>query len=89
MIGEDPRRIEAIIAKLGSLTAQVPGGLNQQAIAAIVNALVDIKAKALGVPVRDLLGGSLRERVPLYWSHCASYRARYPRGTRHRAAQDL
>jgi L-alanine-DL-glutamate epimerase-like enolase superfamily enzyme len=79
VIGEDPRRIEAIIAKLGSLTAQVPGGLNQQAIAAIVNALVDIKAKALGVPVRDLLGGSLRERVPLYWSHCASYRARYPK----------
>lgn len=79
VVGEDPRRIEAIVARLGSLTSQVPGGLNQQAIAAIVNALVDIKAKALGVPVRDLLGGAVRERVPLYWSHCASYRARYPK----------
>jgi L-alanine-DL-glutamate epimerase-like enolase superfamily enzyme len=79
VIGEDPRRIEAIVAKLESQTSQSPGGLNQQAISAIVNALVDVKAKALGIPARDLLGGSLRDRIPLYWSHCASYRARYPK----------
>jgi len=77
IVGDDPRQVETIIAKLESLTAQAPVGLNQQAIAALVNALVDIKAKVLGVPVRELLGGSLRTRIPLYWSHCAGYRARY------------
>jgi len=79
LIGEDPRRLEAIAAKLGNWTIQALGGVNQQAIAAIVNALIDIKAKLLGVPVCDLLGGALRRRIPLYWSHCGSYRARYPK----------
>ena len=31
------------------------GGLNAQAIAIIENACLDIKAKALGVPVRTLM----------------------------------
>ena len=45
----------------------------QQAIGAIENAL-DIKAKALGVPVYELFGGPVRERIRLYWSHCGTYR---------------
>ncbi|MCZ6628044.1 MAG: mandelate racemase/muconate lactonizing enzyme family protein, partial [SAR324 cluster bacterium] len=49
-------------------------GINAQAIAAIENALVDIRAKALGLPVHALLGGKMRERLRLYWSHCGSYR---------------
>jgi L-alanine-DL-glutamate epimerase-like enolase superfamily enzyme len=36
------------------------------AIAAIENALVDIKAKALGVPVYEMLGGPVRDRLQLY-----------------------
>ena len=44
-------------------------------IAAIEIALYDIKGKWLGVPVYDLFGGLYRERIPLYWSHFASYRA--------------
>ncbi|MCS0505009.1 mandelate racemase/muconate lactonizing enzyme family protein [Ancylobacter mangrovi] len=79
IVGRDPLAIEAIAARLGSLISQAPVGLNQQAVAAIVNALLDVKGKALGVPVRELLGGTLRERVPLYWSHCVGYRARYPK----------
>jgi L-alanine-DL-glutamate epimerase-like enolase superfamily enzyme len=47
-------------------------------VAAIENALLDIKGKALGVPVYDLFGGAVRTRIPVYWSHCGSYRARYP-----------
>ena len=47
------------------------------AIAAIENALVDIKAKALGVPVYEMLGGPVRDRLQLYWSHCGTYRARH------------
>jgi L-alanine-DL-glutamate epimerase-like enolase superfamily enzyme len=44
-------------------------------LAAIEIALYDIKGKWLGVPVYDLLGGLYRDRLPLYWSHFASYRA--------------
>jgi L-alanine-DL-glutamate epimerase-like enolase superfamily enzyme len=47
------------------------------AIAAIENALMDIKAKALGVPVYEMLGGPVRDRLHLYWSHCGTYRARH------------
>ena len=43
-------------------------------LAAIEIALYDIKGKWLGVPVYELLGGLYRDRLPLYWSHFASYR---------------
>ena len=49
----------------------------QQAIAAIENALVDLKARALDVPVYELLGGAVRDRLQLYWSHCGSMRSRH------------
>jgi galactonate dehydratase len=74
LLGMDPRPVEKITAFLHGLTRQTPYGINQQAIAAIENALVDIKAKALGIPVYALFGGPVRERLPLYWSHCGSYR---------------
>ena len=54
------------------------GGVVAQAIGAIENALLDAKAKALGVPVYALLGGKLRDRIPLYWSHCATWRINHP-----------
>ena len=74
LIGMDPRPVEKITAFLHGLTRQTPYGINQQAIAAIENALVDIKAKALGIPVYELLGGPVRDRLQLYWSHCGTYR---------------
>ncbi len=36
-----------------------------------------IKAKALSVPVYELFGGPMRDRVGLYWSHCGTTRARH------------
>ena len=48
----------------------------QKAIAAVENALLDIKGKSLGVPVSDLAGGRLRDRLPVYWSHCGTTRVR-------------
>lgn len=78
VIGKDPRQIELINAHLRTITIQSRGGINRQAVAAIENALLDIKGKALGVPVYDLFGGAVRTRIPVYWSHCGSYRARYP-----------
>src|SRR5260370_17754424 len=77
LIGQDPRPVERISALLYAATRQAAGGINQMAIAAIENALVDIKAKALGVPVYELLGGPVRDRLQLYWSHCGTYRARH------------
>jgi L-alanine-DL-glutamate epimerase-like enolase superfamily enzyme len=74
ILGDDPRAHERISAKLYAITRQAPGGIAQQAIAAIENALLDLKGKALGVPVYELLGGPLRDRLRLYWSHCGSYR---------------
>jgi hypothetical protein len=54
LIGKDPRPVERVIANLHALTRQAPGGLIQQAIAAIENALVDVKAKALGFSVSEI-----------------------------------
>lgn len=74
--GADPMRVEALTWDLAARLLPARGGVNRQAIAAIENALLDIKGKALGVPVAALLGGVVRDRVPLYWSHCGTYRTR-------------
>ena len=76
VIGKDPRRFEAVTAQLHVATRQSRGGINQQAIAAIENALLDIAGKAHGVPVCVLFGGPIRERIPVYWSHFGTYRVR-------------
>jgi L-alanine-DL-glutamate epimerase-like enolase superfamily enzyme len=49
----------------------------QQALGAIENALLDLKAKALGVPGYELLGEPVRDRIRLYWSHCGTYRLQW------------
>jgi L-alanine-DL-glutamate epimerase-like enolase superfamily enzyme len=68
-IGEDPLRIEKIIAKLHAGTGDScgPGGIYTLALSAIDTALWDIKGKALGQPLWKLLGGH-RDRVPTYAS---------------------
>ena len=76
LIGTDPRPIQAIDSTLYVKQVQAPNGVNQRAIAAIENALLDIKGKALGVPVYELFGGPVRRRIPVYWSHCGTYRVR-------------
>ena len=74
LIGQDPRPWEAHVALMYALRRQAAGGVVQQAIGAIENALLDVNARALGVPVYALLGGPVRTRLRLYWSHCATYR---------------
>jgi L-alanine-DL-glutamate epimerase-like enolase superfamily enzyme len=76
VVGRDPRAVEAVYWDLYRATRQSPGGVVAKAIAGIENALLDVKAKALGVPVYELFGGPLRENVPAYWSHCGTTRAR-------------
>ena len=74
LVGWDPRPVEKITAYLHGVTRQSVGGIAHQAIAAIENALVDLKAKALGIPVYEMLGGPVRDRLQLYWSHCGTWR---------------
>jgi L-alanine-DL-glutamate epimerase-like enolase superfamily enzyme len=74
LVGKDPRPWEAPVALLYALRRQASGGMVQQAIGAIENALLDLNARALGIPVYALLGGPVRDRIRLYWSHCATYR---------------
>lgn len=78
LVGQDPREVGRITATLRTQTLGSAGGLQALAIGAFENALLDIKAKALGVPVYELFGGALRKRLPMYWSHCAMYRAKAP-----------
>src|ERR1700758_2959941 len=68
-IGEDPLRIEKIVAKLRNGTGDAcgPGGIFTLALSAIDVALWDIKGKALDQPLWKLLGGA-RDRVPTYAS---------------------
>jgi galactonate dehydratase len=77
VMGADPRPVTKLISQLQARTRQVRGGIAHQAIAAIENALLDIKAKDLGVPVFELFGGPVRTRLQLYWSHCGSYRLKF------------
>ena len=76
LAGSDPNEVERIYWLLYSRTRQSAGGVVQKAIAAVENALLDIKGKSLGVPVSDLAGGRLRDRLPVYWSHCGTTRVR-------------
>lgn len=76
LVGQDPRRSERVTAMLHVNTRQSQGGLIAQAIAAVENALLDIRGKDLGVPVAALFGGPVRDRIPVYWSHMGTYRVR-------------
>lgn len=66
MIGEDPFRIEHIWQNLYRGMFYPPGREKLHAQGALEMALWDIKGKALGVPVYDLLGGNTREYVECY-----------------------
>jgi L-alanine-DL-glutamate epimerase-like enolase superfamily enzyme len=77
LVGEDPRAIERLYWDMLRMARQNLGGISHKAIAGIELALWDIKGKALGVPVYELFGGPLRDRMRLYWSHCGTTRARH------------
>jgi len=66
VIGKDPFLIEdhwTVMYRAGFYRG---GGVHMSALAGIDQALWDIKGKALGVPVHQLLGGPLRERIRVY-----------------------
>jgi galactonate dehydratase len=78
VIGERVFDHERIYAELYCLTRPAAGGVVGEGLGAIENALLGAKAKALEVPCHVLLGGKLRDRVRVYWSHCATWRINHP-----------
>src|SRR6185437_9386066 len=78
VVGQSPFDHERIYAELYASTRPAAGGVVAEGLGAIENALLDAKAKALGVPCHVLLGGKMRDRVRVYWSHCGTWRISRP-----------
>ena len=68
LIGEDPRNIERLWAMMYQGLRFPPGSIGLAAVSGIEHTLWDISAKALGLPVYQLLGGRVRDRVRVYQS---------------------
>ncbi|MAF53388.1 MAG: galactonate dehydratase [SAR202 cluster bacterium] len=67
IIGKDPHRIEEHWQHMYHLYHNIRGGpIQMAAISGIEIALWDIKGQALGVPVYELLGGAMRDKVWAY-----------------------
>ena len=64
LVGHDPARIEEMRFKISNPTASLYNN-RTQILAALEFACLDILGQAWGVPVCDILGGRLRDRVPL------------------------
>lgn len=67
IIGLDPSRIDYIWSKLyRDLNWLGPTGVMMCAMSGIDMALLDLKAKSLGIPCYELLGGAFRKEILLY-----------------------
>ncbi|HOK48519.1 MAG TPA: mandelate racemase/muconate lactonizing enzyme family protein, partial [Bryobacteraceae bacterium] len=68
LIGRDPLNVEALFERIRTqgLFAGAQAGQYISALTAVEIALWDLAGKALGLPVYQLLGGQVRDRVRLY-----------------------
>lgn len=66
MIGQDPRRIEYLWQHLYRGGFYHGGPVHCSALSGVDMALWDILGKSLGVPVHQLLGGRVRDRIRMY-----------------------
>ena len=80
LVGHDPARLEEMRFLIANPTASLYNN-RTQVLAALEFACLDILGQAWGVPVCDILGGRLRDRVP-FASYCFF---RYPDPRRARA----
>lgn len=67
LVGQSPMDVDALSRRLfiaGKFWARV--GLGSIVISGIESALLDLKGKALGVPVYELLGGRCHDSLPCY-----------------------
>ncbi len=63
IIGADPFHVDVLLEQAEKTVVRYP-----EAKAALETALLDIKGKALGIPIHQLLGGCHRDQVPLSFS---------------------
>lgn len=68
LLGQDPLNVEALWERIrtAGIFAGAQSGQYVAALSAVEIALWDLAGKALGVPVYQLLGGKVRDRVRLY-----------------------
>lgn len=66
LLGEDPGRIEALSRRLRPYVGFFGTGAEMRACSAVDVALWDIAGKVAGKPIHALLGGPLRESIPVY-----------------------
>jgi len=66
LVGKDPHNIEALWHQVYRDAYWRGGAVLMSALSGIEMALWDIKGKALGVPVYQLLGGKVRDSIPCY-----------------------
>jgi galactonate dehydratase len=66
LVGRDPRDIENLVRVATKHGFWRLGVIGMSAIAGIEQACWDILGKSLGLPVWRLLGGQVRDRVPIY-----------------------
>ncbi|MCQ2403902.1 MAG: galactonate dehydratase [Lentisphaeria bacterium] len=66
LVGSDPQNIGAFIHDCYRDAYWRGGPVLMSALAGVEIALWDIKGKALGVPVYQLLGGKVRDSIPIY-----------------------
>ncbi|CAN5141300.1 mandelate racemase/muconate lactonizing enzyme family protein [soil metagenome] len=69
IVGKDAFRTEWLVEMMHRDSYWRTGAIFRSALGAIEAALLDIKGKALGVPVYDLLGGKQRDTVRCYANH--------------------
>ena len=65
IVGKDPFQVEHLIETMHRDSYWRTGAVFRSALGAIEAALLDIKGKALGVPVYELLGGKHRDRAEM------------------------
>ena len=66
LVGKDPHNIEALWHQVYRDAYWRGGPVLMSALSGVEMALWDIKGKALGVPVWQLLGGKVRDSIPCY-----------------------
>ena len=66
LIGQDPLRIEDLWQVMTKGSFYRGGAILASAVAGLDQALWDIHGKSLGVPVHQLLGGHVRDRIRMY-----------------------